>query len=365
MSEAHRDYDEAGEISPIKLIAAVMRRRTLIVVLAGLGLVAAILTRFLVLDDWVADARFRPQAGSPSGGGGLAGVAASFGIDVGAGSEGSPQFYSALIGSRDVLRRAVTTEYVFAVGGRDSLRGNLVKFLKPKGETPEGRTRSAMAMLKSRITTPVDITTGLVTLRVEMPYAALAEKVNRRMLNLLGEYNVAVRQSNATAEKKFVETQLQDARTRLRAAQSDLQAFLTANAQPIVAPRLQVEMGRLQSEVALRQSLYTTLATSYEQSRIQEVRDTPVITVVEQPEASARPSYPVWWIFGLFGAFAGIVLGLAIGLAAEYLQQRRRKNPAEFVELSDVMGQTTSQMRSLGRVFQRQRPPSAPPSAPR
>ena len=74
-------------------------------------------------------------------------------------------------------------------------------------------------------------------------------------------------------------------------------------------PELNFQQERLQRQVQLQQQLYTTLSQSFEQAKIEEVRDTPVITVVEPPEAPVRPDPR-----GLVrNAFLTIILGNGSG----------------------------------------------------
>jgi uncharacterized protein involved in exopolysaccharide biosynthesis len=74
-----------------------------------------------------------------------------------------------------------------------------------------------------------------------------------------------------------------------RQAEDELQAFLQRNRDFRSSPQLSFAYDRLADNVSLRQQLYTAVAQAYEQARIEEVRDTPVITVVEAPMLPARP----------------------------------------------------------------------------
>jgi hypothetical protein len=95
------------------------------------------------------------------------------------------------------------------------------------------------------------------------------------------------------------------------------------------------------------------LAQSYEQARIDEVRDTPVITVVDRPEFSIRRARSrlldaiVWALVG--GLFA---FGLALGV--EYLSRERGEGNdvyREFRELTGatIVGRLARHLRGEGR----------------
>jgi hypothetical protein len=61
-----------------------------------------------------------------------------------------------------------------------------------------------------------------------------------------------------------------------------LRTFLQHNRQGN-SPELKFEQSRLEREVGPNQQVVTSLAQSYEEVRIREVRNTPVITVIEPP----------------------------------------------------------------------------------
>ena len=79
----------------------------------------------------------------------------------------------------------------------------------------------------------------------------------------------------------------------------------------------------------LRQQVFTTLAQSYEQARISEVRNTPVITVISAPEGSAarvRKPLPM----ALVGGLIGLLLALAVVSVQALIDRERRTNAEEY-----------------------------------
>jgi uncharacterized protein involved in exopolysaccharide biosynthesis len=141
-----------------------------------------------------------------------------------------------------------------------------------------------------------------------MPTAALAQLVNERLLQGVNRFNLQTRQSQARAERRFAEDRLHAVRDDVRAVEDSLQQFLQRNRDFKNAPSLTFQHDRLQREVARRQQIYATLSELLEQARLDEVRDTPVITLVEAPYRPVRPD-PRGLTFQL-------VLALAVGALA-------------------------------------------------
>ena len=97
-------------------------------------------------------------------------------------------------------------------------------------------------------------------------------------------------------------------------AQGALTDFLRRNARA-ESPELRAEQLRLERVVATQQHLYELLAETYERSKIDEVRDTPVFTVVEQPSRPFRPATKGWlWHAAAGGALLAVLVAL-LGLA--------------------------------------------------
>jgi len=298
---------EGVSITPLGLLALLLRRWRLVLAVPLLcGLSAAVFA--IVAREYTARSRFAPQA-ARSDLGRFGGIAAQFGLPVAAGATAeTPDFYVDLLTSGEILREAVLHEYRFAVraGRPDSLSGTWLDLLEVKGDLPEERLRNGVDELRRNVAASANLKSGLVALRTTAPWPGLAEAVNARMLELLGDFDRRRRQAGARAEREFTEARLAGAQRDLEAADGALAAFLDHNRRP-ESSRLLMELERRQRQVALRQQVYAGLAQAYEQARIDEVRNTPVITVVDRPDGSAR---------GHRGLIVTAALGLLLGSVA-------------------------------------------------
>jgi uncharacterized protein involved in exopolysaccharide biosynthesis len=197
------------------------------------------------------------------------------------------------------------------------VEGDLVQLLAIRGSTPM-RQRDGAILRVSRLTSALPtLRTGVVSLRVTMPDPRLAADVNRRILELLDRWNLESRQSQAAAERRFTEQRMTEAGQELRQVENRLQEFLQRNRDYQNSPQLSFEHDRLAREIAMRQQVYTTLAQAFEQARIDEVRDTPVLSVIDAPEAPAIPDGRGVVSSAVLGAALGILLGILLVLAKE------------------------------------------------
>ena len=144
-----------------------------------------------------------------------------------------------------------------------------------------------------------------------MPSPAVSHALNSRLLALLDDFNRDTRRSQSSAERRFTEARQAQLRAELRASEDSAQRFLEDNRSGIAtSPQLKFIYDRLQRGVTLKQQVYGNMVQAFEQARIDEVRDTPVITVVESPH---RPARPVSRQLAIKAALA-FVLGIALGI---------------------------------------------------
>jgi uncharacterized protein involved in exopolysaccharide biosynthesis len=301
-----------GEVSLLALANVLLRwRRTVI----GLSLGGAVLGLAIGLSSarrYVSSATFLPQT-TDAGPSGLALAASQFGLKV-QGSSGAwgPPIYVELLHSRALLAPlALDTVIVSEEGNRRVL---VMDLLEVKGSNPVTRSDQAVRGLNGLVTATEVRNLNAVKLSVRTRWPSVSLALADGLLRGVNRFNSETRKSQAVAEREFVEARAAEAEVALRQSENRLQDFLQRN-RVIGSPELAFERDRLQRDVTLRQQLYTSLLQNREEARIREVRDIPVITVIEAPElpvlSEGRRS--------VFKAFVGAVIGAVVGLLIAFL----------------------------------------------
>lgn len=351
-----------AEISIVAIINVLLRRRR---VAFGTPLVlvtvAAVLSILLRPNEFKATSRFTLQSSQNSAAAAarLTGLAEQFGLIVGTGQSGaSPAFYAELVRSREVLREAAESRFRFAgTEPGDTIEGTIPELYDLEGATPAARVRSAIARLVDDVRVSIDVASGLLTLETAAPWPELAVALNRRLLELIEDFNLQKHQSQVRAERLFVEARLAEAQQELEEAEARLSEFLRRNRRIDGSPDLSFEMLSLQRRVEVKQQVYISLARAYEQARIAEVRESPVITVVEPPEGSAvRVGSRLVLNVAIALVFGGFI-GVLIAFTQEHFdRQRRLRAPdvQEFEELTRVVVRELSPRR-LARIVRSMR----------
>jgi uncharacterized protein involved in exopolysaccharide biosynthesis len=328
---------ESSEISVLTLLNVVLRNRHLVVGLSALGIVIGVVAAVFVGREYGAESRFMPvqaQHDEPR----LGQLAAQLGMGGIVGPTTSVDFYAELLKSRDLLGAVVTSEYEFVVDEAtgETRSGTLVELLPVKGETPEARLQSAVGRLGERVSVSIHSRSGLITLTTMAPWRNLAVQVNERLLEYLDDFNRERRQTAVGAERSFIEDRVAEAQVELTEAERALERFLDENRGFLTSPRLAFESARLERQVDIRHRRYMDLAQAYEQARIEEVRNTPAITVVDLPKPSGRTGRRIQALLVLLGLALGTSLAVVISFTREYLAWLRSSRPGEYAEFKDL-----------------------------
>jgi uncharacterized protein involved in exopolysaccharide biosynthesis len=315
------------EISLWEVLAVLLRRRGTIALATFFTAAAAIAFAVTRDDTFTTHASFRPQ-GSEASASQLMALASQFGVNIPgsrASEELSPAFYAELLTSREILFRVASNDFEVAGVGRASL----AELLEIEEETEELRLEEAIERLRDNfVTVQTGRETGVVTLEVRTEWPDLSQTIARRLLDEIARFNLHTRQSQSAAERIFIEERVDSARAALLSAEAAMQVFLQANRQWQNSPDLSFQHGRLERDISLRQQVYTTLVQSFEQARISEVRDTPVITVLQAPFFPPGPDDARMLLVLALGIVLGGMAGLVLAFVVEAMKRPVGGDPA-------------------------------------
>lgn len=309
------------ELALIQLVNILLRHRRLMARTAVGVFTVVVLVTLILPRSFTSEGAFLPNA--PAGTHAMSVIAAQYGFSL-PGSDGgfSPEFYSELLRTRAMLTRLVDTEFedVRVRPGMfrsvESRSGTLVDLFDIDHDDPRRARELALRRLRDMLSVSTGRFSGTVRFSVTSSTPELSHSIATRIMELVHDFDTRRRQSRAAAERRFSEARLETAQAELRAAEDTLQAFLQRN-RMIQSPELQFDRDRLQREVSMRQQVYSALAQSYERARIDEVRNTPVVTVIQEPHSPVLPDRRYLLLKGLLGLLFGAALGAIAGFVRE------------------------------------------------
>lgn len=314
------------EISLWEVLAVLLRRRGTIVGSAVLiGIAAFTVAHFLPL-KYTTNASFRPQ-GSEASSSQIMALASQFGVNVpgGGSDEASPAFYAEILTSREILARAAAQTYEV-----DGVGGALLKdLLEIEEDTEAIRDQETIEWLRDdAVSVNTGRETGTVNVTVTTEWPEVSKAIAERLLEEVALFNMDTRQSQAASERAFISARVEEAEEHLDAAEDALQAFLEANRQYQNSPLLVFQHGELMREVTLRSSVLTTLVQSELQAEISEVRDTPVITVLQSPYLPPDNDPRRRVLSTLIGLILGSMFGIVLAFVIDALKRPGSDDPA-------------------------------------
>ncbi len=283
--------------------------------------------------------------------GGAAGLAAQLGVDVGGVDVSqSPIFYATLVRTPDVLIRLADS--AFATSDNPQPRA-LADIWSITESDPMMRRDAVVKALQSVVTSSIPPRLDLVSVSVTTRDPLLSRELAEAMLVQINRFNLQTLQSRAGAERRFSEGRMIEVQGELRTAESALQRFLEDNRQDYLSPALTIEKARLNRKVELLQQTFSTLATSFERARIDEVRDTPLITVVQHPISPVRPDPRGTVRSVILMFFLGLFAGAATAVLIEAISWVRSSHSEETREFNQLLADASREVRSIRRVLPR------------
>ena len=341
--------DEVEEISLLELANVLLKRWKLVVGLPLLAAFVAALISLVMPARFTATATFVPESESsamslPSG---LTGLAAQFGVAVPGGGANSPSFYADVLRSRTLKDEVLLARFPDPRGLAAGDSATLLDILAIDGDSQSERLESGRKQLDEMMSVRVDNETNVVSLAIETRDPALSADVANQFIELVNRFNLETRQSNAQECRRFIEERMAEAEGELRDAEAELQRFYERNRRYEDSPELRFQHDRLQRQVTIKQEVFTTLRRSYEEARIQEVNDTPVITVIDQAVPPQERSSPKRKLNVILAFFLGGVLGVFGAFGREFVERARERDREEFEQFSSHWAAIKAELRAL------------------
>ena len=270
--------------------------------------------------------------------GDLQGLASSFGINIGSG--GNTSFYIPDIIQSRKLRKAIVrnkwdTTYdpnpidlisLWGVNKDEGFSINNIfnKIISPISQiNPEIKnTEIAMELLMDQITIDEE-DSGLLIISVLMEEPQLAADIANYIANYVKSYISEEMTLQSTKYRIFIEERLKSSKKDLKVIEEKLNRFRKNNPLSLDTPDLQLERARLIRDVEINQEVYLTLLTQYELAKIEELKETPVINVLDNAEAPIRKDSPKRKLLVILGLISGLFFGSIITLLKYFTSDQR------------------------------------------
>jgi len=266
---------------------------------------------------------------SSSSGGSIsqaAGFAAQFGIQMPITQSETKWAYPEIIKSRTLARSMLNRKFDTNEFGSQKTLLQIITYGNDNVEVGLD-TLEIMAVnnFLEMIEISEDLKTGILTLNIIASEPSLAAEVNQALIEELDAHQRSYNKNRTSDTKQFIEARIQDTEKELRTTEEALKDFKVRNRRIENSPTLQLEEQRLLREVTVLTGVFTTLKQQLETTKIEEVKESDYVVVLDPPEVPLRHSNPSKKQQVILAGIFGIGLGVAIGLIRDYSENSNKE----------------------------------------
>ena len=287
-------------------------RKQIAIVVLSCSIVAYGVT-FLLSPLYMAQTSVLPEFGKDKSFGlsGLSSLAEATGISVG--DAPISKLYPMIVKSERLLGGVIyhlydTREYKRPV--------NLIEYWEIDPKDSNMAYDAAIKKLRERLDVSYDMRLGTVSIAMEMEEPQLAADVANQLTQELDEYTRTKRKTNATLQREFIEKRMEEVGQDLRRNETALKEFRERNRRLADSPQLMLDQERLSREVQINSTVFVELKKQFEIAKIEEIKNIPLINVLDPARPPVRRSYPVRRnavMLSFFLSLAGSILFTAFG----------------------------------------------------
>lgn len=308
-SQPNGEFDD-DEMNLVELLETIWQGRKTIVSVTGLFTAIAVLIALIMPNKYSASVTILPETESRGMGqlAQFAGLASLAGVNLGAVSE--VQLYPAIIKSDRVLRDVIYRQYETA---RFDHPVNLIEYWEFDEDSPEENFEKAFKKLRENVVSvSVARDTRLVTLSVETEEPKLSADIANAIADRLDQFMVSHRRTKASEQRQWIEDRMKEVEVQLAASEEALREFREANRRILDSPALMLQEGRLMRDVEVNNAIYVELKKQLEATKIQEIRDMPIIQVLDYARIPIEKSGPNRRMIVLIAFVVGGMISVAM-----------------------------------------------------
>lgn len=339
LPEASATSAASGELG--RYLRALVDARSQIVLFTAGATLAAVLLALILPREWTARTVLLPaedgQGALPAQ---LSGLATSFGFQVPFGSASQSDLYPNILSSERLLGAVLARPFSVREGAPAQ---PLLRILRPRDEdSHRTRMKAIRRLAKDVVRASKDSETGIVTLEVTTKSPTLSADVANALIAALEQYLITLRQDEGRKNRTFIDARVVDVAGELSKAEDQLAKFREANRRLGGSPELQLQELRLQRDMMIQEQVFLELQKQKEIAEIEEVKNTPVLKVLDEAVPPIRPSRPMRVLM----VAAAFLLGVFASASWVLLRTSLRASP----DLADAIAPLVSDVRRIFRV---------------
>src|ERR1043166_3139763 len=283
------DPPSMEQLSPREALIRLWTHRRL---LTGSTMLAGLLAAAMAIalpNQYTARTTILPEAQSNTSGAGLTQLAASIGLGLGRAGNGLTELYPTMLTSDRILT-PVIYQRLRTRGG--DLR-SLVQFWDlDTVDSARAYERALRRFRDKALTAEADRRTQVVSLGVTLSDPAFAANLANALVAQMDSFVRQYQRGLASDRVRWFQTRLSQVSADLARSEGTLRDFRVRNRLIANSPTLQLQEQQLMRDVETNSAIYIELERQQEIAKIDEVKNIPVVQVLDHARPPVRKSYP-------------------------------------------------------------------------
>lgn len=327
--------EDTISLSDIMLVLA-KQLKLLIITPLVFGVLTAFYVLFIANPVYVSSAKIMSSGGSGSMSQ-LQGLAAQFGVSVPGGNEGAEWVYPDIIKSRTLARVLLERKFDTEEYGPQK---SLLQILTYGNEEPEVGLDTLMKYgietYLEMIEVEQDRSSSIYTLTVNAFEPQFSAELCAALIEELDKHQRKYKTEKVRETRLFIEGRIVEVQKELEHAEEALKDFRDRNRQIQGSPALQLEQERLTRETSVLTGVFTTLKQQLEMTKIDEVKESALVQVLDPPEAPLYRDKPKRKLSVLLSLILGFGFAIVVAFIREYASNSDEEEKGKLREIVEL-----------------------------
>jgi uncharacterized protein involved in exopolysaccharide biosynthesis len=266
----------------------------------------------------------------------LQGLAAQFGVAVQGGSEGAQWVYPEIIKSRTLARSLLDRKFDTNKYGPQK---SLLQILTYGNEEPEVGPDTLMKFGIESYLGMINVEQDkqqIYTVTVSTFEPQFAADLCAALIEELDKHQRAYKTEKVKETRLFIEGRIVDVQKELEEAEEALKDFVDRNRQIQGSPALLLEQQRLTREASVLTGVFTTLKQQLEMTKIDEVKESALVQVLDPPEAPLYRDKPKRKLSVLLSLILGFGFAVVVAFVKEYASNSDDEEKGKLREITEL-----------------------------
>ena len=326
--------EDTISLSDILLVLA-KQLKLLIITPLVFGVITAFYVLFMVGPTYVSSAKIMSSSGGSSTSQ-LQGLAAQFGISApGGGGENAQWVYPEIVKSRTLAKSVLKRKFDTNEYGPQK---SLLQILTYGDEEPTVSIDTLEIHGANALIGMIEIESqgSFYNLSVSTFEPQFAADLCAVLIEELDRHQREYKTEKVKETRLFIEGRIIDIQKELESAEENLKVFRDRNRQIGQSPALLLEQQRLTRETSVLTGVFTTLKQQLEMTKIEEVKESTLIQVLDPPIAPFHRDSPNRRLSVLLSLILGFGFAVVVAFVKEYASNSDEEEKGKLREITEL-----------------------------